>query len=483
MIRKFPDNFMFGTAMSPFQVEMGKSKDSISSESDWYSWVHSESIIKKTYVSGDFPDNGPDFWNDYKKYVDYAVSLGNNAIRIGIDWARVFKKTTENIKVLTVTNEKGDVYEMEFPVEFMVQMDDIVDASSVAHYKEILAYIKSKGLKLVLTAYHWPLPLWLHDPVQCNENFMESSSKGWADKKTVVEFGKYVYYIYKKFKEYVDIWHTINEPNIIAINGYLYGNLEGFPPGMSDFKITVTVLRNLAYAHNIAYKIIKMENPATTVGINVAVPYFQPELDTPQNRFINEYVSYVFYKLYLDSALYGNFDPSLSGIYSESRPEEFSGTDFIGIDYYSRIIVRYLDNDNVDIRYRFSFLPCKVCSDNYMDIFPEGIRAVTVSLFNRYRKPVIILENGVADATGKIRTEFIEKHLIELHRAIKEDFVPIRGYFYRSLMDNYEWARGYRDRFGLYTGSNDEYEATEAARYYSKICHEMGIFDEKYREY
>ena len=483
MIRKFPDKFMFGTATSPFQVEMGRSAGAVSQESDWYKWVHSETIIKKTYVSGDFPDDGPDFWNEYKKYIDYAVSMGNNSIRIGIDWARIFKKTTEKLAVKEIINEKGDVYNMEFPENFLEQLDAIADRESVDHYRKIMEYIKSRGLKLVLTTYHWPLPLWLHDPVLCNEAFSECREKGWADKKSVTEFGKYVYYIYKKYEKYVDIWNTINEPNIIAINGYLYGNLEGFPPGISDFKVTIEVLRNLAYAHNIAYKIIKRENPNSTVGINVAVPYFQPELNNPKNKFINEYVSYVFYKLYLDSAMYGNFDSSLSGIYNESRPQEFAGTDFIGIDYYSRIIVRYVDNDNVDIRYRFAFLPCKNCSDNYLDIYPEGIRTVAASLFNQYRKPIIILENGVADATGKNRKEYIERHLVELHKAMKEDFVPVIGYFHWSLMDNFEWARGYKDRFGLYTGDKGEYKPTEASEYYSKICHEMGVFDENYRDY
>ncbi len=142
-----------------------------------------------------------------------------------------------------------------------------------------------------------------------------------------------------------------------------------------------------------------------------------------------------------------------------------------------------MDNDSVDIRYRFAFLPCKKCSDNYLDIFPEGIRAVAVSLFNRYRKPIIILENGVADATGNLRREFIEKHLIQIHKAIKEDFVPVKGYFHWSLMDNYEWARGFRDKFGLYTGSRGDYKPTESSEYYSKICHENGVFDEEYRDY
>jgi beta-galactosidase len=293
MLRKFPDAFMLGTAISPFQVEMGKSENSGSKESDWYKWSHDETIIEKTYVSGDFPDNGPDFWGNYKQFIDYAVQMGNNSIRIGIDWARLFKSSAESVKADTSENEKGDIYEIIFPDNFMEKMDSIVDKDAVTHYKEIMEYIKSKGLKLVVTAYHWPLPLWIHDPVECNMDFSGCTKKGWASKSTVKEFGKYVYYIYNKFHEYVDIWHTINEPNIITINGYLYGNLEGFPPGISDFRITVDVLRNLAYAHNIAYKIIKKLDSNSTVGVNVAAPYFEPELGTAQNRFITEYVRYL----------------------------------------------------------------------------------------------------------------------------------------------------------------------------------------------
>jgi len=483
MLRKFSNNFMFGTATSPFQAEMGKSKDSISPESDWYKWSHDNSIIQKTYVSGDFPDDGPDFWDNYKKFIDYAIEMGNNSIRIGIDWARIFKKSTENIEIISSKNEKGDIYEMSFPDDFIQKMDFIADNDAVKHYIEIMEYIKGKNLKLVLTAYHWPLPLWLHDPVKCNENITNCQENGWVKQSTVQEFGKYVYYIYNKFHNYVDIWNTLNEPNIVAINGYLYGNLEGFPPGLSDFSLAIKVLRNLAYAHNIGYKIIKKLDPASFVGINVAAPYFEPELDTPKNKFIVNYVKYMFYDLYLNSALYGNFDSSFSGIYNESRPGEFAGTDFIGINYYSRIKVRYVDNDNVDIRYRFAFLPCTVCSDNYRDIYPEGIRNVSKTIFNDYRKPIIIMENGVADASGSLRMDFIEKHIIELHKAMVEDYVPVRGYFHWSLMDSYEWARGYKDKFGLYKDDNGEYVKTEASEFYSKICHDHGVEDSTYRTY
>ncbi|MEM0139755.1 MAG: family 1 glycosylhydrolase [Ferroplasma sp.] len=477
MLRKYPDNFLFGTAISAFQTEMGHSHESISPYSDWYEWVHNSEIIKKTYVSGDFPDDGPDFWDNYKSFIDKAAYMENNAIRLGIDWARIFKKSTEAVNVDVKRNEKGDIFNINFTGKSMEQLEMLADKEAIKHYADILMYAKSKNLKIILTIYHWPLPLWLHDPVAMNSSPESTEKSGWMNKKSVIEFGKYVYYIFNKLHEYVDIWHTINEANIIAINGYLYGNLEGFPPGLSDYSMAKTVLRNLAYAHNVAYKIIKNIDPGSTVGINIAAPFFYPEYNTPKNNFISNYVHYLFIEMFLDSALYGNFDNSFSGIADESRPYEFAGTDYIGVDYYNRISVRYVDNDNVDIRYRYAFLPCKNCSDNYWDIYPEGLRMVLIKLFNKYHKSLMVMENGVADADGKFRNNFIKNHLVELHKAIKEDFLPVTGYFYWSLMDNYEWAAGYKYKFGLYSYSNGQYEPTSSVELYKQVCHEHGIED------
>ncbi len=333
------------------------------------------------------------------------------------------------------------------------------------------------------------MPLWLHDPIQCNRDINKTDKTGWLNKNTVLEFAKYTYFVYKKFSEYIAIWHTLNEPNIIAINGYLYGNLENFPPGLSNYGYTIRVLRNLAYAHNIAYKTIKSINKNAYAGINIASPYFEPEKNEENNIFISNYVNYLFNELYLDSALYGNFDNSLSGLFDESRPYEFSGTDFIGIDYYSRVMVRYVNNDDVDTRLRYTFLPCNKCSDNYWDIYPEGIRKVSNIIFNRYRKPLIIMENGVADSDDKLRPDFIRGHIIELHKAIENDridiidIIDIIGYYHWSLMDNYEWAHGFKYRFGLYKTENNNAVKTGAVDLYKDICSENGIEDGAYKEY
>ncbi len=483
MLRKFKDNFLFGTAISAFQTEMGHNKESISENSDWYLWTHDEYTKKLNYVSGDLPEDGPDFWDRYKEYIDNAVYMNNNSIRLGIDWARIFKNSTENISVNYKENDKNDIYDVEFNDNIFNELNKIADNNAVNHYKEIFSYIKSKNIKILLTLYHWPLPLWIHDPIQCNKDITKTDKTGWLNKKTVLEFAKYTYFIYKEFNGYIDIWHTINEPNIIAINGYLYGNLENFPPGLSDYDYTIKVLRNLAYAHNIAYKTIKNINKNAYVGINIAMPYFEPEKNDENNIFINNYVNYLSNELYLDSALYVNFDNSLSGIFDESRPYEFSGTDFIGIDYYNRIKVRYVNNDYVDIRLRYAFLPCSKCSDNYWDIYPEGIRKVSNIIFNKYHKPIIIMENGVADADDKFRYDFIKDHLIEIHKAIKIDNVHIKGYYHWSLMDNYEWVYGFKYKFGLYKIENNNIIKTRAVDLYKDICSKNGVEDESYTEY
>lgn len=454
----------------PFQAEMGHNVNSISENSDWYKWVHNDDIIKKTYVSGDFPDDGPDFWNNYKDFIDKAYKLGNNAISLGIDWSRLFRHSTENIAVETFKNEKGDVYNLEFNDTTLKDLEQLADKGAVEQYKEIFSYVRSLNLKIILTLYSGPMPSWLHDPVAVNIS-KNTGKTGWLNKNTVIEFGKYAYFAFNAFKDYVEMWNTVANANSIINSGYLYGNLDGYPPGISNYSMARNSMRNLAYAHNIAYKIIKGIDKSRNVGLSITAPYYEPENNNEKNSAMSDYVNYIFNELYIDSAIYGNFDNSFSGIIDESRPGEFSGADFIGIEYYNRIIVRYVDNDNVDIRYRFAFLPCKNCSDNYLDIYPEGLRKIAVKMFTRYHRPLIIMGNGIADASDSLRPEFIKNHLFELNKAIKEDFIPVKGYFYHSLMDVYEGISGFKYHFGLYRMEDNNFVETKSALIYKDICH------------
>ena len=109
MVNKFPENFIFGTATSSFQIEMGSSAASRSTRSDWYQWVHNQDIISNHLVSGDLPENGDDFWDTYEADFERAKELGTTAIRMSLDWARLFPDDTSSVNSIVKKTDKGDV--------------------------------------------------------------------------------------------------------------------------------------------------------------------------------------------------------------------------------------------------------------------------------------------------------------------------------------------------------------------------------------
>lgn len=477
MILKFPPNFIFGTAISAFQTEMGMSEDSIVRNSDWFEWVHNEKNIKEGIVSGDFPEHGDGFWDLYREDINNAKYMGNNSIRLSIEWPRIFPESTEKIYA-DVQYENGNIVSVFLPENDFKEMLQIANQNAIEHYKEIFTYIKEAGLSILLTLYHWPLPSWLHDPIRCHEDIETCGKRGWLDDRTIIEFGKYAQFISNIFSKFVDVWETINEPDVIASQGYFFGNLFGFPPGISDMNKAFKVEKNLALAHNVAYKNIKIKNKSKDIGIGIAPQYFEPVTgDQKTKNFVN-YVKYLNNEWFLNAVNYGMFDNDLDMVYDE-RLVEMVPPDYIGIDYYQRVRIGYKDLQDVPYIFNMDLFPCENCSDFMWDIYPEGIRYVTNELFERYHRKLYILENGIADEKDEKRSRFLVNHLIELKKSIEEDKLPIVGYYHWSLMDNYEWARGFKMRFGLYrvNYNTKERTPTKAVEIYRKICRGEEIYE------
>ncbi len=480
MILKFPNNFIFGTAISAFQTEMGSSKESVSENSDWYKWVHDENNIKDGIVSGDLPENGDGFWDLYREDISNAKYMGNNSIRLSIDWARIFPENIEDIYA-NIKYEGKNIVGVTLPKNSLKEMLFSSNQEAIEHYKEIFKFIKDSGLLLFLTLYHWPLPLWLHDPIKCHDNIETCEKKGWLDDKTIIEFGKYAYFISYVFSKYVDIWETINEPDVIASQGYFFGNLFGFLPGVSDINKAFKVEKNLALAHNISFKNIKKFNKTKEVGIGIAPQYFEPiKNDKDTSNFV-KFVKYLNNEWFLNAANFGLFDNNLDIIFDE-KIENMVPPDFIGIDYYQRVKIGYKGLPDVPYIFNIDLLPCEDCTDFMWDIYPPGLRYVSNELFEKYHRPLYILENGIADAKDLKRSRFLIDHLIELKKTIEEDKIPVKGYYHWSLIDNYEWARGFSMRFGLYSVdyNTKKRQPTKAVEIYKKICNGEEI-DDQYR--
>ncbi len=472
---EFPKGFIWGTAISAFQTEMGSSDSANFEKTDWYEWANGEQIIKKGLVSGDKPQDGDGFWDLYEEDLRRAKSLGNNSIRMSIEWARIFNEQTTSVEANFIRNEKGEPLAFAETGNTLSQMKSLADDEVLEHYNKMIDFAHSLDLEVFMTLYHWPLPTWLHKPLQCHSDIEKANARGWVDQATVEEFAKYAFFISKTIGPRVECWETINEPEVIATNGYVFGSTSGFPPGLDNIPLGFRVERNLAFAHNLAFKILK-KNTGRETGIGTAPPYFEPVSNDPKDVEIANTARYLNNEWILNAAIRGEFDNGLSGVPDEKIPD-FGGTDYVGIDYYSRLRVKYSEDEQYAGVLPMRVLPCENCTDFQWDIYPEGIRDVTKWIYERYRKPIYILENGIADSADKKRGKFIENHLRSLSRAISSDGTPIRGYFHWSLLDNFEWAQGYSMRFGLYSVDYKTKERVKrnSAEVYEKICKGLPI--------
>jgi len=307
------------------------------------------------------------------------------------------------------------------------------DKNEIEHYKKVLLSLKKRKIKSVVTLWHWTLPLWL------------ANIGGWSNKKSIDFFARYTKIIVEELGDLVDIWVTFAEPIIPLFNGYIKCNF--IPQKRNIFK-AIKFLNNLIKGHKKAYQIIHAKYSEAQVGVAGLINFFEPARKwCPLEIFIAFLLHYFWNHRFLKNV------------------EKF--IDYIGFDYYfhDRIVFYppFLKNSN------------KKISDIGWEIYPEGIYWI-LKYLAKFRKPIYILENGLADAQDKFRKDFIRDHLCWIHLAIEEG-VDVRGYFHWSLMDNFEWDKGFEPRFGL---AEVDYKTLErklrpSAFYYAQICKENSL--------
>jgi len=286
-----------------------------------------------------------------------------------------------------------------------------IDQKEIEHYRQVLLALREQGLEPFATLYHWPLPNWL------------AEKGGWLNPKAPYYFDRYVKIISENLFDEVKFWITINEPVMFAFNGYLKGK---WPPQKKSIFKYLKVLSNLIKAHKLAYQSLHLIDLDCQVGISKNDIYFEgiPLAD----YFWDDYFR------------------------NKIKKEQ----DFMGLNYYFHSRLGGNKNESV--------------SDLNWEIYPEGIYHVLKDL-KKYNKPIYITENGLADKSDKKRAQFIKDHLYWIHKAIKED-VNVRGYFYWSLLDNFEWDKGFWPRFGLVEVDFQTFERKirPSAYQYAKVC-------------
>ena len=257
--------------------------------------------------------------------------------------------------------------------------------AEIQHYRDVISALRERGIEPFVTLWHWTIPLWFR--VQ----------GGWLNKKSPEHFARYVEKIVSAFSN-VKFWITLNEPNVCTGHGYFKGE---WPPGERSIIKLIRANYNLARAHRLAFESIKKINSSAQIGIAQNLIYFSRPLGIFKKYFYNEWF--------------------LNQIKNYQ--------DFVGVNYY------------------FSDRVAKTHSDMKWGIDPEGLYFVLKQV-SSYQKQIYILENGIANSPDDKRAEFIRDHVAMTQKAMAEG-VDVRGYFYWSLLDNFEWAHGFAPRFGL----------------------------------
>jgi beta-glucosidase len=427
----FPKGFLWGTATSSHQVEGNNTNN------NWYRWEQEGHTKDKAGLACDW-------WGGrWKEDMDRAAETGQNSHRFSVEWSRI------------------------------QPAPDRWDESALEHYRAMARGMTERGLMPFITLHHFTDPLWL----------MERG--GWEDESVVPLFEKFVRKVVEALKEYCSLWCTLNEPNGYALNGYVGGGLTGnFPPGKDSLPLAMRVQANLIRAHAAAYRAIHQIQPEARVGIALHYRAFAPHrawspLDKLLTRNADVLLNHIF-----PMTLANGYVRSALGVI---RIPEAKGTqDYFGFNYYTKTRIAFDIRRPESLFSRGLYAKEAELSDgaflaNEPDGMMEGLKWVVHTFPNL---PIIVSENGFADAEDRLRPRYMARHIQQMWRAVNFNF-PVKGYYHWSLVDNFEWDQGWSLRFGLW-GLDIATQARIRRRsvdLYADICKENGLSTEMVAAY
>ncbi len=450
----FPRGFLWGTASAGFQAEAGGTPAHADRHSDWWAFTHDAGLIRDHVVSGDRVEQGPGFWRAWRGDLDRArAELHNNAIRLGIEWSRIFPRSTKRAHSISALDRRAD-------------------HRAVRHYRHVLRGAKARGLQVMLTLNHFTLPRWIHDPLAVRAAFAGRGADdplprglrraGWLSRGTVREFRKFAAYAATRLGRQVDLWATLNEPVVTAAQGYVSipGVTGTKAPGILSYPAAIRVLVNQGLANAAAYDAIHAHDRTARVGFVQNLLDWRPvDTASPADAQAARHADQIFNRAFIEEAVNGWYDANADGTKDpgETRRDRAGEADFIGVNHYSPARAQALPAPVSRSIPLFDFVPHQsyapglcpsACSDFGWEIDSAGLTHV-ISEAASYGKPIYVTENGIDDGDDDQRPAYLTGYLEALHTAIANG-ADVRGYFHWSLTDNFEWAEGYRARFGLY---------------------------------
>ncbi len=416
----FPTGFLWGTATASHQVEGGNTNN------NWSAWEEQPGRIHAGERSG----LACDWWGGrWREDLDRAAEAGQNAHRMSLEWSRI------------------------------QPAPDRWDEAALDHYRTIVRGMVERGMTPLITLHHFTDPLWL------------TEQGGWESEKTPDLFAAYVRRAVEALQEYASLWVTINEPNVYTYSGFISGE---FPPGKHDMGLGFRVMANLVRGHARAYAAIHALQRHARAGIALHYRGF-----VPARRWLplDGLVAGVQHRLFNQVFPRALTDGTLDFITSRVRvPEAAHTQDFLGVNYFTRDHVAFAPLLPLQAFGR-NFFPADadLSGTGYLANDPEGMFEA-LRWAHGYGLPLVVTENGVEDANDGMRPRYLAQHVHQVWRAVNFNW-QIKGYFHWSLVDNFEWERGWSQRFGLWELDVETQARRKrpSADLYAAICRENGL--------
>jgi beta-glucosidase len=438
---EFPEGFLWGAATSAYQIEGSPLADG-AGVSNWHRFSHTSGRIQ----DGTTGDTACDHYRRWAEDVDLMRELGLNAYRFSIAWHRVLPEGRGKL------NPKG--------LDFYLRLADALNAA---------------GIEPCATLHHWDWPAALDD------------LGGWACRDAAGWFADYAHAVFRAMGGRVRLWSTLNEPWVIVHEGYFQGS---HPPGLCSLEKVPLAAHNLLRGHALAVQAFRADGHGQ-IGLVVNLEPKEAASDREPDQAATARAHAYMNRQFLDPVFLGTYPEELADIFGPHWPrfpeedlkliqEPF---DFLGINYYSRSVVR---DDPQALPPRAGRVR-QNAEHTVMDweVYPDGLKDCLLWVQRRYGDiPLYVTENGAAFADpppkeGQVadprRVNYLRQHLRAAHEALRAG-AKLKGYFAWSLLDNFEWAFGYGPRFGLVqvdyaTGARTP---KNSAKFYRKVSESRG---------
>ncbi len=429
MTFELKQNLLLGTATAATQIEGGDTNNS------WYEWAKLPGKI----ADGTSPVRAVDHYKKVKQDTELMAKMGMQIYRLGLEWSRI------------------EVEQGKF------------DKKAIEHYRNEIQLLLDKGIKPLVTLHHFTNPTWF-------ENM-----GAFEHEKSPEIFLNFVRYAVENLCDLVGDWITINEPNVYAVNGYIFGT---WPPGKKgDIKALTKVYTNFSACHIATYKEIHrlrqeagFEANSTKVSFANHMRVFKPlKAWNPLHLASNKFMKYSFQDALTHAMMTGKTSWPVNKLpltVSDVPITEGRYYDFIGLNYYTRDAI---------VTGKQALFPNVPVNDLDWDIYPNGLVELSEELYKKYVAPIWVTENGTCDNTDAFRSKYVYEHL----KVISESPLPFERYYHWSFTDNFEWAEGEESRFGLVHVDYETQKRTikKSGNFYSEIIKNQGVTQEMFDKY